>query len=300
MASIIDMLSDYTFKTVALGSMLLGALSGAMGAFAVLRKQSLLGDGISHAALPGIVVAFLITGNKNTEVLLLGALISGLLATFLITKTVKLSYTKFDGALALVMSVFFGAGMALLTYSQRIPNANQAGLKRFLYGQASAMLERDVVIMIIVGALLILLLALFFKECKVISFDPQFAQTIGIRTRAYDALLFMMIVLSIIVGLQTVGVVLMSAMLTAPAVAARQWTNRLGVTVVLAAVFGALSGAIGTFVSASATGIPTGPVIVIAISCIAILSMLFAPERGIIAKSYRHHTSRRRLQGREL
>ena len=114
----LDLLTNYTFQIVALGSALLGIISGVFGSFAVLRKQSLLGDGVSHSALPGVVIAFLLTGTKNTEILLLGALITGLLATLIIIGVVRTTRIKFDSALALVLSVFFGAGLVFLTYSQ--------------------------------------------------------------------------------------------------------------------------------------------------------------------------------------
>ena len=286
MDSLIDLLSDYTFQTVALGSALLGIISGVLGSFAVLRRQSLLGDGVSHAALPGVVMAFLLTGSKNTEVLLLGALLTGLAATFLITRIVKHSRIRFDSALALVMSVFFGLGLVLLTYSQKVPNANQAGLKRFIYGQASTMLQRDVVLMAVCGAVLLFIVILFWKEFKLFSFDPEFAETIGFGTGRLNLLLSFLIVLAIIIGLETVGVVLMSAMLIAPAVAARQWSNRLWLMVVLAAIFGALSGVAGTLISSAAPGVPTGPVIVVCITVVTIFSLLFAPNRGILHRIY--------------
>lgn len=284
---ILALFHDYTFQTVALGSALLGVISGVLGSFAVLRKQSLLGDGVSHAALPGVVIAFLLTGSKNTEILLLGALLTGLMATFIIINIVKHSKIKFDSALALVMSVFFGLGLVLLTYSQKMPNANQAGLKRFIYGQASTLLERDIVIMATSGAILLLTVALFWKEFKLFSFDAEFAQTIGFNTNKLNGLLSFLIVLAIIIGLQTVGVVLMSALLIAPAVAARQWSNRLWLMVLLASAFGAISGVIGTLINSAVPGLPTGPVIVVCITIIAVFSLLFAPGRGILLQIYR-------------
>lgn len=286
------LLQDYTFQTVALGSALLGIISGVLGSFAVLKKQSLLGDGVSHAALPGVVMAFLLTGSKNTELLLLGALLTGLAATFLILSIVHNTRLKFDSALALVMSVFFGLGMALLTYSQKVPNANQAGLKRFIYGQASTLLERDVLLMAGCGTILLILVIAFWKEFKLFSFDPEFAETIGFHTKGLNALLSMLIVLAIIIGLQTVGVVLMSAMLIAPAVAARQWSDRLWVMVLLASIFGAISGVAGTFFSSAFANLPTGPVIVVCITIIAIASLLFAPGRGVLHQLYRHHKNK--------
>lgn len=286
MNDVISLLSDYTFQTVALGSALLGIISGVLGSFAVLRKQSLLGDGVSHAALPGVVMAFILLGSKNTEVLLLGALISGVLATLFIIGIVRHTRIKFDSALALIMSMFFGLGLVLLTYVQRVPNSNQAGLKSFIFGQASTLLRRDINIMAICGLVMLTLVLLFWKEFKLFTFDSDFAQSLGFSPKKLNLLLSFMIVLAIIIGLQTVGVILMSAMLITPAVAARQWTDRLWVMVVLSAVFGAVSGIAGTAASSLVPKLPTGPAIVVCISIIVIISILFAPGRGILHKIY--------------
>ncbi len=298
MEAFIILLSDYTFQTVALGSAILGIISGVLGSFAVLRKQSLLGDGISHAALPGVVLAFILTGSKNTELLLFGALLSGLLATLLIIQIVKHSRIKFDSALALVLSVFFGLGMVLLTYVQKIPDSNQAGLKRFIFGQAATLLQRDVILMLVCGAVLLTLVVIFWKELKLFTFDSDFAQSIGFSPHKLNLLLSSMIVLAIIIGLQTVGVILMSAMLIAPAVAARQWTDKLAVMVLLAAVFGALSGIAGTAVSSLVPKLPTGPCIVTTVSLIVLVSLLFAPGRGMINRLYRHRQTRLTLKAK--
>lgn len=287
--------SDYTFQIVALGSVLLGLVSGILGSFAVLKKQSLLGDGISHAALPGVVAAFLLTGSKNTEVLLLGALLAGLMATLMIHGIVKHSRIHFDSALALVMSVFFGLGMVLLTYVQKLPNANQAGLKRFIYGQASTMLLRDVRLIAVCGVVLLFVVLLFWKEFKLFLFDPAFGVLQGFGNKKMNLMLSFLLVMGIIIGLQTVGVVLMSAMLITPAVAARQWSDRFWLMTMLTALFGGISGMIGTIVSAIFPKIPTGPVIVVTISAIACFSLLFAPGRGILHKMYTQSRNKARL-----
>ena len=292
MAAFLGILGDYTFQTVALGSALLGLISGVLGCFAVLRKQSLLGDGVSHAALPGVVMAFILLQSKNTEVLLLGALLSGLLATFIILGIMRYSRIKFDSALALVMAVFFGLGLVLLTYVQKIPNSNQAGLNRFIFGQASTLLQKDIIIMAICGAVLLFLVGLFWKEFKLFSFDSDFAQSLGFSPKYLNLLLSFMIVLAIIIGLQTVGVILMSAMLIAPAVAARQWTKRLWVMVLLSAIFGAVSGVVGTALSSLYAKLPTGPAIVVCVSVFVLVSVLFAPGRGIIHRLYQRRKSR--------
>ena len=292
MSSILALFQDYTFQTVALGSTLLGLLSGVLGSFAELRKQSLLGDGVSHSSLPGVVMAFVLLGSKNTEVLLLGALVSGLLATLLIISIVRHTRVNFDSALALVMSVFFGLGLILLTYVQKIPNSNQAGLKRFIFGQASTLLQRDIELMMICGLVLLALVLLFWKEFKLVTFDSDFAQSIGFSPKKLKLLLSFMIGLAIIIGLQTVGVILMSAMLITPAVAARQWTNRLWVMVPLSALFGAVSSVAGTAVSSLVPKLPTGPAIVVCVSIIVVVSVLFAPGRGILHRLYRRRKNR--------
>lgn len=292
MSHIIGLFSDYTFQTVATGSALLGLISGVLGSFAVLRKQSLLGDGVSHSSLPGVVFAFILLGTKKTEILLLGALISGLLATFFIVNIVRHTRVKFDGALALVMSVFFGLGLVLLTYVQKMPNSNQSGLNRFIFGQASTLLKRDIVLMAICGIILLALVLLFWKEFKIFTFDPDFAQSLGFAPRNLNLLLSFMIVLAIIIGLQTVGVILMSAMLITPSVAARQWTNRLWWMVTLSALFGAVSGIAGTAVSSLVPKLPTGPSIVVCVSIIVVFSVLFAPGRGILFQIYRRRKNK--------
>ena len=174
--------------------------------------------------------------------------------------------------------------MALLTFSQNLPNANQAGLKRFIYGQASTMRRGDVFLMLIVGAVLIGTVVLLWKEFLLFTFDSAYGETLGFRSARINAILTFLIVCAILIGLQTVGVVLMSAMLITPAVAARQWTDRLSWMVVLAALFGAVAGVGGTLVSSLVPEMSTGPVIVVCISAIAIFSVFFAPRRGILAR----------------
>jgi manganese/zinc/iron transport system permease protein len=277
-----DLVFDYTLRTVALGAAVIGIVAGALGAFAVLRRQSLVGDAMSHAALPGIAIAYLITGEKSNMVLLTGAAIAGWLATLAVLGIVRTSRVKFDSALGLVLSVFFGFGLMLLTYIQRQPDASQAGLDKFLFGQAATIIQSEVENMAIVGAVALGILLLLWKSFKLLSFDSDFAATIGFPVRALDILLTTLIVVAIVLGLQAVGVVLMSAMIVAPAAAARQWTNRLGVMVLLSAVFGALAGVSGATISSTQTHLPTGPVIVVCVSAIVLFSLCFAPNRGLL------------------
>lgn len=295
-----DLLFDYTLRTVALGAAILGTVSGMLGAFAVLRKQSLLGDAISHAALPGIVLAFLITRQREPAVLMFGALIAGWIATLLMLAITHTTHIKNDTALGLLLSVFFGFGLMLLTFTQRLPDATQAGLDKFLFGQAATLLQRDVITMGIIGAIALGLLVVFWKEFKLITFDPEFAASLGFPVRALDVLLTTLLVIAIVIGLQTVGVVLMSAMIVAPASAARQWTDRLGIMILLGGLIGALAGVGGTLISSSAERLPTGPVIVLFVSVLVLFSMLFATNRGLVWNWIRSRQNRRKLRARAV
>jgi manganese/zinc/iron transport system permease protein len=291
-----DLFGNYTLRTVGLGAAFLGIVNGVLGSFAVLRKQSLLGDAISHAALPGIALAFLLTGSKATIVLLLGAAAAGWIGTLLVMNIVKNTRVKYDSALGLVLSVFFGFGLVLLTYIQRMPVASQAGLDTFLFGQAATLLARDVATIGILGLAVLLIVLAAWKEFKLLCFDPDFALSLGFPIRRLDVLLITLLVTSIVIGLQTVGVVLMSAMVVAPAAAARQWTDRLGAMVAISAFFGALAGAGGALVSSLTARLPAGPTIVLCLTAIVLVSLLAAPNRGVVWKWARERVNRNLLQ----
>ena len=296
MEQFLELISDYTLRTVALGSAVLGFISGALGTFAVLRKQSLLGDAISHAALPGIAIAFLLTLSKSPLVLILGATIAGWIGTLFILAITRTTRIKEDSALGLILSVFFGLGLVLLTFIQKKPYASQAGLDKFLFGQAAALLERDVIIMSVLSLVVFTCVMLFWKEFKLLSFDPDFSATLGLPVQKLDIFLTSLLVIAIVLGLQTVGVVLMSAMVVAPAAAARQWTDRLGRMILLSSLFGALSGTLGALISSTIEKLPTGPAIVVTMSFLAMFSFLFAFNRGLFWKWIREQSSRRKLQ----
>lgn len=290
-----ELFSDYTLRTVATGAAALGLTSGALGSYAVLRKQSLLGDAISHAALPGIALAFLFTGSKSSPVLLLGAALAGWLGTLAVMQITSTTRVKEDSALGLVLAVFFGFGLVLLTFIQKRPDASQAGLDRFLFGQAATLLQRDVLLIAALGAVALGAAALFWKEFKLLTFDPDYAASLGFPVRALDVLLTSVLVLSIVIGLQTVGVVLMSAMVVAPAAAARQWTDRMGRMVMLAGGFGALAGVSGATISSTTERLPTGPVIVLSLTVLVVVSLLLAPRRGLVWEWTRTRRQRREM-----
>lgn len=287
---------DYTLRTVTLGSAVLGIVSGALGSFAVLRKQSLLGDAISHAALPGIALAFLITGSKTSLILITGAAIAGWLATLFVISITRTTRIKTDSALGLILSVFFGSGLVLLTFIQRQPYATKAGLEKFLFGQAAALLQSDLITMSVLSTIIIFLVFVFWKEFKIFSFDPDFTASLGFSVHVLDILITSLLVIAIVIGLQTVGVVLMSAMVVAPAAAARQWSDRLGVMVILSSLFGAMAGVGGAIISSLTPRLPTGPTIVLGISAIVFFSILLAPNRGLVWRWVAEQKNRHQLQ----
>lgn len=290
---------DYTLTTVALGGAILGVVAGGLGCFAVLRRQSLLGDSLSHAALPGVAIAFLLAG-RSLSALLLGAFVVAWIGTMLIRWITRTTRIKQDAAMGTVLAAFFAIGIALLSYIQGRPDASQAGLDKFIFGQAAAIVESDVRLISVVGFAAFVLLALFWKEFKLLAFDIEFAGANGFPVRLLDVMLSTLIVVAIVLGLQLAGVILMVGMLIAPAVAARQWTNRLGEMVLLASVFGAFSGATGAIISGIEVALPTGPLIIVVAFGIVFVSILFAPGRGLVWKWRQEQIDRRHFAGQNI
>ncbi|KRE29716.1 manganese ABC transporter [Paenibacillus sp. Soil522] len=284
METIWSMLADPNMQWIFLGCTLLGLSSGVIGCFSYLRKQSLMGDTLAHAALPGICIAFMLTGVKSIGLFLIGAGAAGIIATFGIGYITRNSKLKQDAAMGIVLSGFFGLGIVLLTLIQHGDYGNQAGLDKFLFGQAASMIASDVITMTIVCVSLITVCTLLFKQFKIISFDPGFARGIGYPVAFLEQLLMLLVVVAVVAGIQAVGVVLVAALLITPAVSARYWTDRLGLMVVLSGLFGGFSGAVGTWLSASVSNLPTGPVTVLAATLLFCISVLFGPQRGLIAK----------------
>lgn len=278
--SMLELLTDPTVITVSLGALMLGLTSGALGAFAVLRRQSLLGDAMSHAALPGVVLGYLLAGGRNLPFMLGGALITGLGAALLAVALSRRPGVKGESALGVGLGAGFALGVVLLSYVQRQPGAGSAGLEQFLFGQAAATLRTDLVTIGVLGAAALGLVALLFKQLKIVIFDPVFARANGFRVRLYEALSTALLAVAIVVGLELVGVVLMSALVVAPAVAARQWATSLGGMVVLAGATGATSALVGAFLSAAVPGLATGPTVVLVASLLAALSLLLTPRRS--------------------
>ncbi len=286
--------TDPNVKYVVFGSLLLGASSAIVGCFAFLRKRALVGDAVAHAVLPGVALAFLVFQTKDPLVLLIGAFLTGWMSLYAIDWISNHSKIKPDAAIGLVLSVFFGIGIVLLTYIQKSGNASQSGLDEFLFGSAASMIGGDLITFAVLSLLIIATVVLFFRPFSLIAFDPQHAKVLGLNVPLYEFLLASLTVLTIALGIQAVGVVLMAALLITPAAAARFWTHYLTYMVVLAAVFGALSALLGAFVSYSASGMPTGPWIVMIVSIIAFASLLFAPKSGLLPRFVRQRKNKRK------
>ncbi|WP_053405130.1 iron chelate uptake ABC transporter family permease subunit [Persicobacter sp. CCB-QB2] len=297
MEALLEFLSfqDPSVRMVTLGAVILTASSALVGSFTFLKKKALIGDAVAHAVLPGVCLAFLLSGEKNPLLLIIGAFITGWLSLNIIDFVTNESKIKEDTAIALVLSVFFGFGILLLTFIQHGDYAEQSGLDHFLFGQAASLVGEDLIIFLSVGLLLIALILLFFKELTLISFDRQFAQTSGLPVKWLELLLTSMTVLAVVIGIQAVGVVLMAAMLITPPAAARYWTDYLPRMVLLAAIFGAFSGFSGALISYVSPAMPTGPWIVMVATTIALLSILFAPARGIIFKMKRQQENQLKI-----
>ncbi|MCY9034922.1 metal ABC transporter permease [Bacillus inaquosorum] len=282
------------------GTLLLGAASGVLGSFVLLRKQSLIGDAMAHSALPGVCLAFLFTGQKSLPFFLLGAALAGLLGTWCIQLIPRLSKTKEDSAIGIVLSVFFGVGIILLTYIQQQGAGSQSGLDSFLFGQAASLIRQDIILIAGISAVLLLLCIVFFKEFTLITFDLAFAKGLGMPVRFLNGLLACLIVCAVVIGLQTVGVILMAAMLITPAIAARYWTERLTGMMVIAGITGGVSGVAGTLLSTTMKGMATGPLMILSATMIFLFSMICAPKRGLAAKAIRLIRLRRKTSREQV
>lgn len=292
--------SDPNVQTVTIGTVFLGMSASMVGSFAFLRKRALVGDAIAHAILPGIAIAFMLFQTKSPYVLMGGALVSGWLAIILIEYLTKTTKLKPDTTIGLVLSVFFGIGILLLTTIQHSGMGNQSGLDHFLFGKAAAMTHDDLIAYSAVAVLLLIVVVLFYKEFKLLCFNPDFAQSAGLPVRFLRITLSTITVLAISIGIQSVGVVLMAALLITPSATARAWTENLLTMIIIAGLTGAFSGLVGSFISFTAPNMPTGPWIVMCLSFMAMFSLFFAPKRGILARINRQRKNRRKIISENL
>jgi hypothetical protein len=277
-------ITQYSFVVVAIGTMLLAMATGIIGTISILKGQSLIGDAVGHAALPGIILAFMISGKKSSLLLMVGAIIAGIVAFILIQTISEISKIEADTAMAIILSAMFGLGMVLKSYIQgnaKYSKASQSGLASYIFGQAAYILREDVIIIFTVSLISLVLFIIFYKEIKVYVFDAVYAYTIGINSKLLSLLIMIMTMILIAAGLKAVGAILISSMLITPAVTGLQWSNKYEIVLVIAAVMGAVSAFIGTLLSTIVKGFSTGPSIILIMSLLALLSVLFSPK-GVI------------------
>lgn len=293
-------LTDPNVRYVTLGAMLLTGSAAMMGTYMLLNKKALIGDAIAHAVLPGVCIGFMLAGNKDPLWILAGAFITGALSVYLIDFIVQHSRIKEDTAIALVLSVFFGAGIVLLTIIQKSGNAAQSGLDQFLFGRAAAINRYDLMVFGITAALLVGSIILLHRIFSLMAFDYDYARGLGFPVKFIQFLQTSLIVLAVVIGIQAVGVVLMAAVLITPAVAARYWSDSVRGMLVIAGSTGLFSGFAGAFVSYAAPSMPTGPWMVVVASIIAFVSMIVSPRRGVLMRHLRQQKLRKTVADENL
>ena len=280
-------LTSFNSLLVLVGTALLGLACGVIGSFTVLRERALIGDCVAHASLPGICISFMIFHERSFPILFSGAIVAGLVSAWCVSAIRRYTRIKEDTALALVLSSFFGLGIALSRYLQNQPGGTAPGLDSFILGKAATISSDDVVVISIIAAVSVCLCIALFKELTLLCFDREFAYTQGYPVKSLDFIVMALVCLCASAGLPAVGAVLVVALLIFPAATARLWTNRIGRMVPLSGIFGVIAAVTGTLLSAVTPyelvehGLPTGPLIVISAACIFALSFVAAPAHGI-------------------
>jgi manganese/zinc/iron transport system permease protein len=287
--------TDPIAQKVMLGVAIIGAISGVVGTFSFLRKKTLIADAISHSVLPGVCIGFMFAGTKDPVLLMIGSLVVGWFSVWVIDYISRATKLSEDTAIALVSTLFFAIGSVLLSIISKSENAEQTGLKNFLFGKAATMTSFDIQVFAIVSIVILFLVILFFKPFQIVCFNLEFARSIGVKVRSIEFLLSTLTVLTVAIGIQAVGVVLMSALLIAPAASARYWTNKLPIMVFIAAIFGMLSGMLGVVFSTIKDNMPTGPWIVSALFLFTIFTLLFAPKKGWFSIRKRNNLNSKKI-----
>ena len=298
-------LRDYNTRLVVICTILLGCACGLMGGFLLLRKRSLMGDTLSHATLPGVGLSFMLLvalggDGKSLPILLAGAGITGVIGCAAVLFIREQTRIKDDAAMGIVLSVFFGAGVAILGVIQKMPEGSAAGLESFIYGKTASMVMSDFQILVFITVCVITCSLLLFKEFRLLCFDENFAAVLGWPVKFLDILLLALITAVTVAGLQAVGLILIIAFLITPAAAARFWTNQLDRMLMLSALIGAASGWIGASLSAFFPRLPAGTVIVLVAALFFVVSMLIGTERGVMIRFLRQSQLEKRMGRQHL
>lgn len=298
-------LLNYNTRLVVLTTAMLGLASGLIGSFMLLRKRSLMGDALSHATLPGIVVAFWLMAawggsGKFLPGLLLGAALAAGLGLLGVLAIIRFTRLKDDAGMGIILSVTFGLGVVLLTMVQALPQFSAAGLENFIYGKTASMLWQDGLLIGLICILTSVLCVLLFKEFTLICFDANYGSTQGWPVHTLDLIMLALACAVTIVGLQAVGLILIIAFLITPAAAARFWTESLRKMLLLSGLIGAASGWLGASISALLDDMPAGAVIVLVAAVMFGLSMFFGTSRGVLVRFLRHRHLRNKVARQHL
>ncbi len=296
-------LQDTTTRVVMAGTVVLAIAAAVVGSLSVLRRRALVGDAVAHASLPGVCLAWFVTGDRSFAALLLGALVLGAASMAMIAFVKRVSRVREDATIAIAIGGFFGLGIVLSRLIQNLPSGNRAGLDGFIYGKAASMISSDAWLVLGVATIALTIVLLLRKEFALLCFDREYAAGQGWPVHGLDALLLVLVAVVTVAGLPSVGVVLVVALLVVPAAAARFWTDSFNAMLWIAAFVGAISAFVGTALSAvvpapagaSGGGWPTGPLIVLSAGACFIVSLLCAPQRGVFADALRARRVRQRM-----
>lgn len=286
--------TNANINNVLLGTILLGFTCGIVGVLVVLNKKALIVDAISHSILPGICIGFILSGVKSPAYLILGGITAGAISVFLVDWITSFSRIKKDASIAIVLSFMFSIGVILLSVIQESGNSNQSGLSDFLFGKAATIVQDDLYVFGFLSLLVITVIPIFYQHFKIALFDPNFAHTIGLKNKHIQILISALIIISTAIGIQTVGIVLISALIITPASSAFFWTNNFTKSILISGLFAVISSVAGVFISYLSPLMPTGPWIIVVLSAIAIFSSLFS-KKGIVTKRIKGIKNRKKM-----
>ena len=282
-------LQDTSIYQPLLGAVLIGINCGLLGSFVIIRKIALLGDTLAHAVLPGVALGFMWTHCKHSWIIFIGAISTGLLGVLVLHIIQATTSIKKDSAMAMILSSFYALGICLFTLIQNSNQQNQSGLDKYLFGQIAALSKYDLIIITIVSIIILALITLCYKEFLLTSFDEEFAKAININVNFFNYLLMILLAITIVIGLQAAGIILVSAMLIIPATVAQLITKKMQLMILLSIFFGILNGILGTFFSYIGNSLPTGPFIVVSASTIFVIVLIFRPKQGLLMKWLHNH-----------
>lgn len=285
-----ELLTNYTYRNMVVGTTLIGAASGSLGCFLYLRKQSLISDVIGHSAVLGVMVSFLVAtallgiDGRSMVVLTIGSVVAATISVLLANWIAADTRIGIDAAMAICLSLFYGGGMVVMRLINKSSLPNRGGIDKYMFGNAATMLLSDIVTIAIFGGAAIVLMVVFWKEFKVFTFDPVLAATMGFSGKVLGPLLLGTITVAVVIGVKAVGLILMVAFAIMPAASARQWTKHLSTMVGLATVIGAGSAVFGSYLSVNLGKVPPGPVVVLVLFTVFLFSILFAPQRSVLRR----------------